>query len=279
MILEYHRPTTIEEVMSLLARTDPPTIPLGGGTALERFSTRAVAVVDLQSVGLNTIQQQGNTLQIGATLTLQSLADTLKNEKLENLAGLQQAITREATYNLRQVGTVAGALVTASGRSPFATAMLALDAQLRLQLAARRSDDRESADRKSADRRSGDEQVGLGDLLPLRLERLPQRLITLVSIPLHARLAYEYVARSPADVPIVCAAVAMWPSGRTRVALGGFGDSPVLAFDGSEAEGAEIAARDAYSQAGDEWASAEYRQEVAGVLVKRCIRQLIELSA
>ena len=269
MILEYHRPTKIEDVMSLLARTDPPTIPLGGGTALERFSTRAVAVVDLQSVGLNTIQRQGNTLQIGATLTLQSLADTLKNEKHENLAGLQQAITREATYNLRQVGSVAGALVTASGRSPFATAMLALDAQLRLQ----------STDRQSADRQSADEQVGLGDLLPVRLERLPHRLITLVSIPLNARLAYEYVARSPADVPIVCAAVAMWPSGRTRVALGGFGDSPVLAFDGSEAEGAEIAARDAYSQAGDEWASAEYRQDVAGVLVKRCIRQLIELSA
>jgi len=264
MILEYHRPTKIEDVMSLLARTDPPTIPLGGGTALERFSTRAVAVVDLQLVGLNTIQQQGNTLQIGATLTLQSLADTLKNEKLENLAGLQQAITREATYNLRQVGTVAGALVTASGRSPFATAMLALDAQLRLQ---------------PDGNQPGDEQVGLGDLLPVRLERLPHRLITLVSIPLNARLAYEYVARSPADVPIVCAAVAIWPSGRTRVALGGFGDSPVLAFDGSEAEGAEIAARDAYSQAGDEWASAEYRQEVAGVLVKRCTSQLIELSA
>jgi CO/xanthine dehydrogenase FAD-binding subunit len=221
-------------------------------------------VVDLQSVGLNTIQYQGNTLQIGATLTLQSLADTLKNEKLENLAGLQQAITREATYNLRQVGTVAGALVTASGRSPFATAMLALDAQLRLQ---------------PDGNQPGDEQVGLGDLLPVRLERLPHRLITLVSIPLNARLAYEYVARSPADVPIVCAAVAIWPSGRTRVALGGFGDSPVLAFDGSEAEGAEIAASDAYSQAGDEWASAEYRQEVAGVLVKRCTSQLIELSA
>jgi hypothetical protein len=77
----------------------------------------------------------------------------------------------------------------------------------------------------------------------------------------------------------VCAAVVMWPSGRTRVALGGFGSSPALAFDGSETEGVEIAARDAYSQAGDEWASAEYRQDVAGVLVKRCTSQLIEISA
>jgi CO/xanthine dehydrogenase FAD-binding subunit len=263
MILEYHRPSKIEDVMSLLARAEPHTILLGGGTTLERFSTQQIAVVDLQSVGLNTVQIQGNTLQLGATLTLQSLADTLKSEKLENLAGLQQAIAREATYNLRQVGTVAGALVTASGRSPFATAMLALDANLSLQ---------------PADSQSGDEQVALGDLMPLRLERLSHRLITLVTIPLNARLAYEYVARSPADIPIVCAAVAIWPSGRTRVALGGFGSSPVLAFDGTEAEGVEIAARAACSQAEDEWASAEYRQEMAGILVKRCANQLTEIS-
>ena len=254
MILEYHRPSKIEDVMSLLARTDPPTIPLGGGTALERFSTRPVAVVDLQSLGLNTVQRLGNMLEIGATLTLQNLADTLKHDKLENLAGLHQAIAREATYNLRQVGTVAGALVTAGGRSSFATAMLALDANLWLE--------------------PGEEQVCLGDLLPLRPGRLSQRLITRITIPLNARLAYETVARSPADLPIVCAAVAVWPSGRTRVALGGFGSSPALAFDGTEAEGVEIAARAAYSQAGDEWASAEYRQEMAGVLVKRCANQL-----
>jgi CO/xanthine dehydrogenase FAD-binding subunit len=259
MILEYQRPSKIEDVLSLLARTDPPTIPIGGGTALERFSTRSVAVVDLQSMGLNTVQRRGNALQMGATLTLQNLADTLDKEKLANLAGLIQAIAREGTYNLRQVGTVAGALVAASGRSPFATAMLALDASLKLQ--------------------PGDEQVGLGDLLPMRLERLSHRLVTLITIPLNVKLAYEYVARSPADFPIICAAVSVWPSGRTRLALGGFGSSPVLAFDGSEAEGVEIAARAAYSQAGDEWASAEYRQEIAGVLAKRCVNQLTEIKA
>jgi CO/xanthine dehydrogenase FAD-binding subunit len=257
MILEYHRPSKIEDVMSLLARAEPPTILLGGGTALERFSTRPVAVVDLQAAGLNTLQRQGNMLEMGATLTLQNLADTLKKEKLENLASLGQAIAHEATYNLRQVGTVAGALVAANGRSPFATAMLALDASLWLQ--------------------PGDEQVCLGDLLPLRLERLSHRLITQITIPLNARLAYEYVARTPADLPIVCAALAVWPSGRVRVALGGFGDQPVLAFDGTEAEGIEIAARGAYSQAGDEWASAAYRQEIAGVLAKRCATRLVEV--
>jgi hypothetical protein len=55
------------------------------------------------------------------------------------------------------------------------------------------------------------------------------------------------------------------------VALGGFGQVPVLAMDGPEMGGEEIAAQNAFSQAADEWASAEYRQEIAGLLVERCI--------
>ena len=62
-----------------------------------------------------------------------------------------------------------------------------------------------------------------------------------------------------------------WPSGRTRLTLGGFGLAPTLAFDGNSTEGVEIAARSAYAQAGDEWATAEYREEIAGILAKRVI--------
>ena len=117
----------------------------------------------------------------------------------------------------------------------------------------------------------GDEQISLGSFLPLREQRKPNYLITHITIPNHVGLAYEYVARTPADLPIVCAAIAQWPSGRTRVALGGFGHAPLLAMDGPEADGAESAARDAYREAGDQWASAAYRSDVAGTLVARCL--------
>jgi hypothetical protein len=84
------------------------------------------------------------------------------------------------------------------------------------------------------------------------------------------RLAFETVARTPADRPIVCAALAQWPSGRTRLALGGYGQAPLLAMDGNEPGGVETAVRNAFAEAGDEWASAEYRSEMAAVLAKRC---------
>jgi CO/xanthine dehydrogenase FAD-binding subunit len=35
--------------------------------------------------------------------------------------------------------------------------------------------------------------------------------------------------------------------------------------------GLDLAAQSAYSQAEDAWASAEYRQETAGVLARRCL--------
>ena len=116
-----------------------------------------------------------------------------------------------------------------------------------------------------------DEQISLGDYLPLRDERRPNYLITRITIPTNVKMAYKYVARTPADLSIVCVAVAQWPSGRTRVALGGYGSAPMLAMDGPESDGAETAARDAYREASDQWASAAYRSDVAGKLADRCL--------
>jgi CO/xanthine dehydrogenase FAD-binding subunit len=48
----------------------------------------------------------------------------------------------------------------------------------------------------------------------------------------------------------------------------------MLAMDGTEAQGVEAAARNAFHEATDEWASAEYRLDVAATLAKRCIEEL-----
>jgi putative selenate reductase FAD-binding subunit len=237
MITEYHRPDTLEEALHLLAREGVKTLPLGGGSLLNAPNPEQYAVVDLQALGLNRIEKKGNTLQVGATATLQALLDT-----------------PDLPAALYQVATLAGALVSAGGRSPLATVLLALDAQVNLLPEV--------------------EQVGTGELLLRRRESLPGRLITQITLPLNVRLAYHYVARTPADLPLVCAAAARWTGGRTRLALGGFGDAPILALDGPEAGGVAEAARSAYFNAGDQWASAEYRREAAATLAQRCLEEL-----
>jgi CO/xanthine dehydrogenase FAD-binding subunit len=203
--------------------------------------------VDLQSLNLNTINKQGNTLEIGATVTLQQL---LASEHCPE--ALKTALKLEAPLNLRNAATAAGTLVACDGRSTFATVLLALDAKLAI-----------FADRKS-------QIANVGDFLPLR----PRGLITALTMPLNVKLAFDYVARTPADKPIVCAALAQWNSGRTRLALGGYGQSPLLAMDGTEAEGIQTAARNAFHEAADEWGSAAYRMDVAGTLAQRCLESI-----
>ena len=242
MIIEYHRPESMEEALQLLSRGEPETVPMGGGTVLNRkhpaMMSGQVAVVDIQSLGLGGLRSLGKNLGIGASVTLQELMEAkteLDDQGYELPDGLLRALGLEGTYNLRHAATVAGVLVSAGGRSSFAVAMLALDAVMTVQ--------------------PGDIQVRYGDLLPLRNDLLRGKLITSVVIPLNVRLAYHSVARTPADLPIVCVGAVQWPSGRTRVALGGWGEAPMLAFDGTEASGADTAARDAYSEATDEWAT------------------------
>lgn len=248
MITEYHRPQTLDEALQLLAH--PNTLPLSGGTKINSpaFKDRDFAVVDLQDLDLNHISRSGYTLDIGATTTLQQLL-----ESADAPGALQQAIRQEASLNIRNAATVAGALVSADGRSSFAAAMLALDAKVTV-----------ISEQSSV--------ISLAEYWALR----PHGLITLVSIPLNMKFAYEQVARTPADVPIVCAALAQWKSGRTRLALGGYGANPLLAMDGTEADGIEAAAKNAFHEANDQWASAEYRMDVAATLAKRCLERARE---
>jgi putative selenate reductase FAD-binding subunit len=243
MITAYHRPQTLDEALTLL--TQPNTLPLGGGTLLSHGMTDSMEAVDLQLLGLNTLTKKGNELEIGATLTLQALLESEHCPK-----AMKSALKLEAPLNIRNSATTAGTLVTCDGRSTFATVLVAMDA--RIEIRSSRIDSRVS---------------NIGDYLPLR----PPGLITSITVPTNVKLAFEYVSRTPSDKPIVCAALARWNSGRTRLALGGYGKSPMLGMDGTESEGVEAAARNAFHEANDDWASAEYRMDVAATLAKRCL--------
>src|SRR5690606_15576385 len=151
-------------------------------TLVNQPGSRPAAVVDLQDLSLDAVQARGNFLELGATLTLQTLFLRGQAGEIPLAEDFLIALEREASYNLRQAATLAGTLVAADGRSPLATLMLALDAGVTLL--------------------PGEQQVPLGDLLPLRGEWLPKRLISKITIPTNVRLAYESVARTPADRPL-----------------------------------------------------------------------------
>lgn len=248
-IKAYYRPKTTDEALNLLENSEGKVIPLGGGTSVSRMRTEDVAVVDLQELGLNQIAVQGHIIRVGGTATLEALRKHLDHDQ-----SLCAAIELDANFNIRQMATVAGTIVTGNGRSAILAALLALDAKLSWL--------------------PGSVEQGLGEFLLTRSAGWPGKIIESISLPMNAKLHFSSVGRSPADLPIICVGLAAWPSGRVRIALGGFGSYPILALDAAEPGGAEAAVKDALTNGGDAWASAEYRQAAGAALVKRLLADM-----
>jgi len=244
--LKYLRPKTIDEALEQLASG----VALGGGTTLTPRRFQLETVVDLQDLGLSDLEESGGKVTVGAACTLQQIVEA---EGILS-AELAQACRREAAWNLRNMATIAGAVLSCDGRSPLVCALLAVGAKALLV--------------------PGEETLALDDLLDRRpLD--PEVLVTAFHWKTKASLRYEQVGRTPADRPIVAAAIGRPDGSAYRVILAGHGSRPrrvhqaEKALGAGDPAGAGKAAAAAYANAGDALASAGYRSHVAGVLVRR----------
>lgn len=249
--LTYHRPKTVEEALSLLEAG----VPLAGGTRVVPQRRQLEAVIDLQDLGLNQTEALKSGWRMGATVTLQGLYDFAS----DRLPALATACRNEAALNIRNQATLAGALLSGEGRSPLLCALLALDPQLALEPAS--------------------QSLSLQEFMETREEGEP-RLVTDFEFSMPAGMAYEAVARSPMDRPLVVAAAIRGANGADapsfRVALGGHGSAPISFTVSSPDEAAGLAevAAEAYREAADPWASGEYRSAAAKTLVARVVQEV-----
>jgi CO/xanthine dehydrogenase FAD-binding subunit len=246
VILEYHRPQTLEEALELISRKIPLTYPLGGGTLISRNVSEDYSVVDLQNLGLNKIKIHDQEITIGATATLQQVVDTRVIPEV-----LKTSIVKDTSYNIRQIATLAGSIVACDGRSRTAAVLMALDARLVV--------------------------LPQKDYFPMdkwllgRGQRKSGFLISEVVISSQPEVIFEAISRTPVDQPIFCVAAARWPSGRMRFVLGGFGSSPRLIYDGTNRNEVVALAEEGCTGSQDQWASEEYRKVTTRTIVKRIL--------
>ncbi len=279
---EYHRPKDLTEAVALLQRKQPRTVVLSGGTWLVGEAPRDVeAVVDIADLGLNRILVEGNLVRIGAAVTHQQLVESeqLRTSALRVISETAQAMSG---LNIRNRATIGGAIVTADAASPLVTALLACDAEVVIAGAKDKT--------KQADDPSDFWKVlPLAGFLAYRRQILDEgTLITEVRMPLPSsdtRSHYARVARTPRDYPIVCAVAAFAMkdgiAGHVRVAVGGVAATPIrlsrLEFGLEKKRLAdwldgEMEAQMALLDPPGDWlGSAEYRKEMARVLVRRAI--------
>jgi carbon-monoxide dehydrogenase medium subunit len=267
-LVEYHKPTSFEEALKLLRRPNVRTVPIAGGTALVPSAAREVeAVVDLNALGLayiktSEVSENLGGLEVGATTTLQSIVES---DLVRDYAGgvLVKAALDTATRNIRDAATLAGSIVAAEGNSPLLTTLLALDARLVV-------------------RGDQEEEVAVSKWTPHARSLIVRVILPPVSKDVH--VAYEKVARTPADMPIVCVAVRARIDNdqlhEARIALGGVAAKPIV-IETADAtlEQAIRLATEAIDPPSDYFASAAYRREMIGVLIKRCVRPASEFAA
>lgn len=250
--LEYLRPSTMEEAVNLLERG----IPIAGGTELTPLRRSLDAVIDLSRLGLDKIAVSEGVVAIGAMVTLQSML-----EKTNLPTTLREVCKLEAGLNLRNMATLGGAIKSSDGRSQLITVLLSLDAVVHYE--------------------PGSKEVSLDEFLNIR--DLPQ-IIFEVEFEPPVNLLYEQVARAPRDFPLICAALTKFHRLKGdpgfRISLGGYGHRPTLLGELDKSLGKDLdferaaeLARQAFADASDVWASADYRSEVAGVLVKRLLTE------
>lgn len=264
---EYYRPTDLGEAKKLLGRKNIRTIPLAGGVAVVGEASPDVeAVVDLDGLGLDFIEDEGGLLRIGAMVRLQTIVEKLSDHDDGLLA---DSARRTAGWHIRNSATVGGTLAGGDSHAPFSVALAALGARVTL------------------DNHSGDPMLWAELSKEIRQKGLKGRLITAISLT-SARLggAYQQVGRTPADRPIVSAAAVALESDddvQVTVCIGGLLHDLLIGTQtvkGIETEKAvELVVGKMFNPdtaesgyVSDFRGSAEYRREIAPVLARRTVQ-------
>lgn len=233
-VVEYHRPSSVEEALQLLTR--PTAAVLAGGTLVNATpNTHPVIAVDISRLGLDGIEAlPDGRLRLGAATTLQQLVDHPAVP-----AVLRDLARREAVSTLRTLATVGGTLAAGGPESELVAGLLVCEAEVTLRSA------------------TATRSVPLPQLLA-DCDHLLSTLIVGATIRIDGTLAAERTGRTPGDVAIVSAAARRTPDGRTLVALSGVAPTPVLADDVA-----------GLNPPGDFRGSSEYRKHLASVLSAR----------
>ena len=276
----YYTPTSVDEALRILAEHGPEARIIAGGTdlliELERGVRQARVLIDVTRIcNLDRVQLEDGFIRVGPTVThnLAFASDLL----VERAFPLALACWRVGTPQLRNRGTIAGNLITASPANDTIAALWALDAQLTLRST------RGERTLPLADFYAGVRQTALA----------PDEMVTEIRFPALApdqRGTFAKLAlRRTHAISLVNAAAVLTFDGdvvtRARITMGSVAPTVMRA---PEAEGALVGAAlsderiaeaaDLAAQAtaciDDVRAGADYRRETAGVLVRRALTTL-----
>ena len=278
---EYFAPTTLAEAFRLLRRHGSEAKVLAGGHSLVPMMklrlARPPCVIDLQRIPeLAYIREEDGHLAIGAmTSYYQIESSPLVQHRAPALA---EAAAQVADIQVRNKGTIGGALAHADPAADLPAAILALEAEL--------------CSRTSRSQRSIEAHRFFVDILTTRLRA--NEILTKIRIPVapaHRGEAYKKFANKASHFAIVgvAAVVTLGHDGvceKVRIGITGAGPKAVRAraseriLEGNEPterhieRAAKVATR-GMQFLGDIHASEEYRAHLTRVFTRRALQEAV----
>jgi len=275
---EYLAATTVEEALDMLSqhKDDEYRILAGGQSLNTAMKHRLIApafIIDIKNISeLNYItfdEKQG--LKIGAAATHRSLEKSpVVREKFPVLCEMEENV---ASVETRNWGTVAGDLCNADPAVDPGPPLIALDAKIKIA--------------SKGEERKVDAEAFAVDFFETVVQ--PGEMVTEIEIPAlppNSGAYFTKYSQIHGDYALASAAVLITLDSKkekcmnARIGLGGVGTAPIRAIKAEEvlkgkkitdavlAEAARVASEETSPISGIE-ASAEYKKELAGTLVKR----------
>ncbi len=265
----FHQPRHLDEALRIRAELGGDVTPLGGGTdivvVLNRQSTGPKHFLDLSHLtDYATVQRDNGSWVLSAGATFSQLG------KLPMKALAEAAMTVGGPA-IRNTGTIAGNLGTASPAGDGCVALMAMDAEVELSHATR-----------------GKRTIPIHEYFTgfRKTALLADELITGVRFRADWRTAwYKIGKRGSINISLVCAAFGISPSSSVRLAFGCVAPmvirarraEEIIEKDGLTDAAIEAAAQSVMKEVApidDHRASANYRRAMCGVLTRRLLRDL-----
>jgi carbon-monoxide dehydrogenase medium subunit len=265
----YHRPTDLETASTLLAQRGARVIA-GGTDLLVNGPADTKSLVDINGLGLRYIREEEG-LRIGVTSTF---ADLLRSPLLASYPYhvISDVSGELGHHNLRHVATIGGNICNAVPSADTPIALIALDAEAVIHGP------------------SGERTVPLDGFFKFVRETVlaEGEFLKEIAVPVQpeAGASFQKLGRTKVDIALVNAAcrisIVEGLVSDSRIVLGAVYPTPLRiraaedVLNGNEftvdlaKEAAQVAA-EATKPISDHRASAEYRREISGVLVKRAI--------
>ena len=246
-IKDYVKVNSLEEAYALNQKKSAKV--LGGTLWLKMGDRNLQTAIDLSKLGLDKIEETESEFKIGAMVTLRQI------EKHEGLNNYTDGAVRECVRHIvgtqfRNCATVGGSIFGRFGFSDVLTCFLSMDAYVELY------------------------PTGLVSLEEFAKSAYGNEILVSVIVKKKPmKIAYETLRNEATDFPVLAVAVSKWDE-KYHVSVGARPARAVLVAEDTLEDYKAVAAKFTYGS--NLRGSAEYRQYLAGVLVKRLHQRLEE---